>query len=142
MRDEQCIFCRILAGEAPAHVVYEDELVMVFLDINQASPGHLLIVPRVHVPYWWELDERYAAHMGVVARPLMKALRQAVHPDGINILQNNERAAGQDVFHVHMHLIPRWQHDGRIGKPPKYEPQDVMAERAANIRAALEAVQT
>ena len=138
MNADGCIFCRIVAGEAVGHFVYEGTRVVAFLDIDQAAPGHLLIVPRAHVVHWWELSAEDAARIAVVARPLMRALLRAVGADGIRVLQTNGRAAGQEVFHVHMHLIPRWA-EGRRAGAARLSAQE-MAERAAQIRTALEAV--
>jgi histidine triad (HIT) family protein len=136
-----CVFCRIIAGEGHAAFVYQGERVVAFLDVNQASPGHTLIVPRVHVSYWWELTEGDAAAVAIVARPIMRALREAFQPDGIRIVQNNGRAAGQDVFHVHMHLILRREGEWHGGAPSAYVDRVTLEERAARIRAALERIQ-
>ena len=139
MDTDACIFCRIVAGEAPGYFVYEGARVVAFLDIDQAAPGHLLIVPRVHVAHWWELSAEDAARIAVIARPLMRALLRAMGADGVRVLQTNGRAAGQDVFHVHVHLIPRWV-DGRPAGATRLSAQ-AMAERAAKLRAALAEVQ-
>ncbi len=138
MNAETCIFCQIIEGKAPGHFVHQDERVVAFLDIDQAAPGHLLIVPRMHAAYWWELSAEDAARIAVVARPLMLALRHALDADGIRVLQANGHAAGQEVFHVHMHLIPRW-HYGRAAKA-RLSAQE-MAARAAELRAALATVE-
>lgn len=135
-----CTFCRIIAGQEHGAFVYEDERVVAFLDINQASPGHTLIVPRIHVSYWWELPDEDAAAVAVAAKSIMEALRRVVEPDGINLVQNNGRAAGQVIFHVHMHVIPRWSGDRRFGRPLAYADRKTLDERAAQIRAALEAI--
>lgn len=133
-----CLFCRIIAGDEPASFVYRNDSAVAFLDINQASPGHTLVVPRTHVQHWWHLNDDDAAAIAIAAKPLMRALRTAMEPDGINIVQNNGDAAGQVIFHVHFHLIPRWHGDERFGKPPEYAERDVLESRAAKIRAALE----
>lgn len=133
-----CLFCHIIAGDKPASFVYRDESVVAFLDINQASPGHTLVVPYTHVEHWWQLNDSDAAAIAIAAKPLMRALCTAMEPDGINILQNNGAAAGQSVYHVHFHLIPRWHGDERIGKPPEYAARNVIERRAVKIRAALD----
>ncbi len=135
---QDCTFCRIIAGEEHGAFVYENERVVAFLDINQASPGHTLIVPRTHVAHWWELPDEDAAAVAVVAKPIMQAIRRVFQPDGMNLVQNNGRAAGQVIFHVHMHVIPRWSGDRRFGRPPAYADRQTLDERAAQIRAALE----
>ncbi len=137
---ETCTFCRIIDGVEHGAFVYEDELVVAFLDINQASPGHTLIVPRLHVAAWWELPDAEAAAVARAAKPIMQAMRQVLEPDGINLVQNNGRAAGQVIFHVHMHVIPRWQGDRRFGRPPAYADRQTLDERAAQLRAALDRI--
>ncbi|MDQ7028354.1 MAG: HIT domain-containing protein [Ardenticatenia bacterium] len=132
-----CTFCRIIHGLEHGAFIHQDELVVAFLDINQASPGHTLIVPRIHVPSWWELPDEEAAAVARVAKPIMQALRMTLEPDGINLVQNNGRAAGQVIFHVHMHVIPRWQGDRRFGRPPAYADRHTLDKRAAQLRAAL-----
>ncbi len=139
MNAQTCIFCQIVGGQAKGHFVYEDERVVAFLDIDQAAPGHLLIVPRAHATYWWELSAEDAARIGVVARPLMLALRHAMGAEGVRLLQTNGRAAGQEVFHVHMHLIPRWKNKA----PSKAHLSDPeMAARAAELQQALASLNT
>ena len=139
MDTDTCIFCRIIAGKTPGYFVYESARVVAFLDIDQAAPGHLLIVPRVHVAHWWELSAEDAAQIAVVARPLMVALMRAMGADGVRVLQTNGRAAGQEVFHVHVHLIPRWT-EGRPAGTTRLSAQ-AMTERAAQLRAALAEVE-
>jgi histidine triad (HIT) family protein len=109
-----CIFCRIVAGEAPASFVHRDELVSAFLDIRPVSPGHLLVIPNEHVIYTHDLPDATADHLFAVARRLARSLRQtdAVRADGVNLFVADGEAAGQDVFHAHLHVIPRFPEDG------------------------------
>jgi histidine triad (HIT) family protein len=130
--NNNCVFCRIIAGQQHGAFVYEDEHVVAFLDINQAAPGHTLVAPRVHVPHWWDLSDEDAAAIAVVAKPIMRALREVFKPAGMILEQRNGRAAGQEVFHVHLHLIPR---GGGRGK--RRADRAMLDERAARIRAAL-----
>lgn len=127
-----CVFCRIIAGEQPAAFVYENEQVAAFLDINQIEAGHTLVVPRVHVPFWWELSDEDVAAVTIAAKPIMQGLCEVFQPPGMLVEQRNGRAAGQEVFHMHLHLIPK---GGQRGKP--FSDLLTLQRRAAQIRAAL-----
>ena len=131
--DHNCVFCRIIAGRQHGAFVYEDELVVAFLDINQAAPGHILIVPRAHAAYWWDLSDQEAAAIAVIAKPIMQALNQVFKPAGMKIDQRNGRPAGQEVFHAHLHLIPVGGSRGSAFLDPAQ-----LDARASLIRAALE----
>jgi histidine triad (HIT) family protein len=102
-----CTFCRIAAGELPGTVLDEGGHCLVLLDRNQAARGHMLVIPRVHVMLWHELDAVVAAEMAAMAHGWACALVEALRPDGYNVLINNGVAAGQDVLHVHLHITPR-----------------------------------
>jgi histidine triad (HIT) family protein len=107
-----CIFCKIVAGQAPAHVVHEDELTLVFMDIFPVADGHTLLIPKRHC------DDLFGAELGdlralvVRSRQVAHAIRRVLSPDGLGVFQLNGAAAGQTVFHYHMHLIPRHHGDG------------------------------
>ncbi len=119
MKKEDCIFCKIAAGEIPSATLYEDEDFRVILDIEPASKGHALILPKEHYANLYELDDEIAAKVLVLAKKLVTALKDILGCDGYNIVQNNGKAAGQTVFHYHMHLIPRYEKDNvRIGWTP------------------------
>lgn len=105
---DACIFCRIAAGQAPASVVYRDEHTMAFMDIAPAARGHVLVIPLRHAPTIWDLDEQEAGRLFGVAVRLAGWIRKALNPAGLNLLQSNGEAAGQVVFHFHLHLIPRY----------------------------------
>lgn len=109
-----CIFCQIVAGEAPASFVHRDELVSAFLDIRPVTPGHLLVIPNEHVVFTHDLPDATADRLFGVARRLARSLRQtdAVRADGINLFVADGEAAGQEVFHAHLHVIPRFPDDG------------------------------
>jgi histidine triad (HIT) family protein len=130
--EKDCVFCRIIAGEQHGAFVYKDRRVVAFLDINQAAPGHTLIVPRVHVAYWWDLSDADVAAVAVAAKPIMKALREVFAPPGMLVEQRNGRPAGQEVFHMHLHLIPRG-----IEKGSPFADPTALNQRAAKIRSAL-----
>jgi histidine triad (HIT) family protein len=102
------IFSKIIAREIPAHFVYEDDLVVAFLDISQATKGHTLVVTKALYPTIFDVPEDIAAHLFSVATKLAKAIQKAFHVDSLNILSNNGENASQTVFHFHIHLIPRY----------------------------------
>ncbi len=105
---EDCIFCKIIEGEIPSMRVYEDEDCVAMMDINPASPGHTLILPKKHLADLSEMDEELAGRLMMVAKKIGLRQKQALGADGFNVVQNNGRAAGQTVFHYHIHVIPRY----------------------------------
>ena len=111
MKNENCIFCKIAAGEIPSATIYEDDDFRVILDIEPASKGHALILPKDHYANLYELPEELASKALVVAKKVITKMTEIVGCDGYNVLQNNGEAAGQTVFHFHMHLIPRYNGD-------------------------------
>lgn len=137
MGEGGCIFCAIAAGRAPAHRIAEDDRVVAFLDLFPAAEGHTLIVPRAHAENLFEAGEADLAAVAVWSRRIAHAIRRALGPDGLGVFQLNGAAAGQTVFHYHMHLIPRWAgtplalHGRRRGEDSELAP---VAER---IRKAL-----
>lgn len=108
---ENCIFCKIANGEIPAATLYEDEDFRVILDLGPASKGHALILPKQHAADLFELPYEVAAKVLPLAKTIAARLKEGLGADGINLVQNNGKAAGQTVFHFHMHLIPRYQND-------------------------------
>lgn len=106
-----CIFCKIIAGEIPSAIVYEDEDFKAIMDISPAAKGHTIILSKRHYANLFELGDETAARALLVARKIAKAIQEELHCDGMNLLQNNGEAAGQTVFHFHMHLIPRYYKD-------------------------------
>lgn len=135
-----CIFCKIAAGEIPSTTVYEDEDLRVIADISPANLGHLLILPKAHAKDLTELPAEMACKVMITAQKVVKAMQEGLHPDGINVLQNNGEAAGQTVMHYHMHIIPRYQGDSvRIGWEPMQGLTNQVAEAADKVRKALEA---
>lgn len=108
-----CVFCKIISGQAPASVVYEDELVLAFMDIQPVNPGHVLITPRVHASLLADLDPEVGGYLFRVAMRLAAALRRSpVRCEGINLFLADGAVAGQQVGHVHLHVVPRFQGDG------------------------------
>jgi histidine triad (HIT) family protein len=133
-----CIFCRIVAGEIPAARVFEDEGTIAFMDIGAVNPGHVLVATRAHVENVHGLDDAQAAAvMRTVAR-VSRAIRDAFAPGGINLFQANGRAAGQTVFHFHVHVLPREEGDGmRLDWPVKNPPREELVANAERLRAVL-----
>lgn len=111
MRDENCIFCKILNGDIPSTKVYEDEDFVIILDIGPATFGHVLILPKEHYANLFEMPEELLAKAMKLAKSFGDKLVKELHADGMNVVQNNGLAAGQTVFHFHMHLIPRYEKD-------------------------------
>ena len=108
-----CIFCDIVSGLAPANLVHRDEWCVAFMDIHPVNPGHVLVVPRAHAVLFSELDKEYVGPMFQVAQRLGAALRKSgIKCEGVNLFLADGRAAGQDVMHVHLHVIPRFHGDG------------------------------
>lgn len=132
-----CIFCKIAAGEIPSIRVYEDDRLFVMMDIFPESKGHLLIVPIQHSENLFEVDDATLAHIMTVSKRIAAAAKQAMQADGVKIVQFNGAAAGQTVFHYHMHVVPAY--DGVAFKRHAGEPADsaLLSEQAERIKAAL-----
>lgn len=111
MNKDDCILCKIANGEIPSATVYEDSICRVILDVNPANKGHALIIPKEHFDNIYSMDAETAAKIFTIATEVAKAQKAELNPDGLNILQNNGEAAGQTVFHFHMHLVPRYIKD-------------------------------
>lgn len=111
--DNNCIFCKIANGEIPSKSIYEDDEFKVILDLGPATKGHALILPKAHAADLFELPEETAANAMVLAKKLGKQMKENLHADGLNLVQNNGEAAGQTVKHFHLHLIPRYKDDGQ-----------------------------
>ncbi len=133
MKNDQCIFCKIAAGEIPSKTIYEDEDFRVILDLGPATKGHALILPKEHYANLYELPEETAKKVICLAKKMAMVMTEKLHADGFNLVQNNGEVAGQTVFHFHMHLIPRYKGDGQtIGwKPGKPSDEDLEAIRKA-----------
>ena len=137
-----CVFCTIVAGTAPASIPYADGATVAFLDINPITPGHLLVVPRAHAQSLAELDTEAGAQLWRVAQRLAAALRRSsIRSDGVTLFLADGAAAGQEVWHVHLHVIPRWKGDGvKIGYKPGRPSRADLDAVAADVQAALRAL--
>jgi histidine triad (HIT) family protein len=133
-----CVFCKIMAKQIPASVVHEDEHSLAFMDLGQVNPGHVLVAAKAHADSLYALDDAQAAAVFRTAAKVARALRDAFSPEGLSVYQANGKAAGQTVFHFHMHLVPRHENDGmHLTWPVKNPPRDKLEEAAARIRARL-----
>jgi histidine triad (HIT) family protein len=133
-----CVFCRIVAKQIPATVVHEDEETLVFMDIGQVNPGHVLVALKAHAESIFALDEARAAAVFRTAARVARAIRDAFAPQGLSVYQANGAAAGQTVFHFHIHLVPRHEGDGMaLSWPVKNPPREKLIEYAGKIRAKL-----
>jgi histidine triad (HIT) family protein len=107
-----CIFCKIINNEIPSIKVYEDDRVFAFLDINPLNAGHLLVIPKAHAETIHEISEADFVAVAAATHKLAAAVKKALNPDGINLMQLNGKAANQVVPHLHVHIVPRWSEDG------------------------------
>ena len=136
---QDCIFCRIVAGNLPAARILETPGVLAFLDIAPVHYGHTLIIPKRHYPNLLDLPDDLWQEMGQVSRRVAQALRTTLSAQGFNLCMNNFEAAGQEVFHAHLHIVPRYLGDGlKLFPQESYRPGD-MEKTAAQLRQTLEA---
>jgi histidine triad (HIT) family protein len=135
---EDCVFCKIVAKQIPATVVHEDKDTLAFMDIGQVNPGHVLVALKQHAENIFALDEAQAAAVFRSAAKVARAIRAAFQPGGLSVYQANGKAAGQTVFHLHIHLVPRHEGDGmELTWPVKNPPRERLADYADKIRAKL-----
>ncbi len=136
--NDNCIFCKIAAGIIPSATVYEDDDFRAILDIAPAHKGHTILLPKAHAANIFELPEDIAAKTLPVVKKIAKAIKEETGCDGINVLQNNGEAAGQTVFHLHVHIIPRYKEDCILPTWPQgaYEDGEA-AELAEKINKKL-----
>ena len=130
MRDNNCIFCKIAAGEIPSKTIYEDDKFRVILDLGPATKGHALILPKNHYANLYELPEEIAGDVMKLAKKMATIMTEKLGCQGFNLMQNNGETAGQTVFHFHMHLIPRYENDGqeinwKPGSPTQEELEEI-----------------
>ncbi|WP_242884780.1 HIT family protein [Actinomadura litoris] len=111
-----CVFCAIIARREPAALLYEDELTLAFLDITAVTDGHTLVIPRPHRADLWEIEEELAAAVARTVHRMARRIRDVLEPDGLTLFQANRDAGWQDVFHLHVHLVPRAVGD-RLTRP-------------------------
>ena len=112
-----CIFCKIVKGEITSFRIYEDEATLAFLDIKPATKGHALVIPKQHFENVFDISEDALQKVSLVAKKLSAKIKDGLQADGIRLSQSNGRAAGQDIMHFHLHIIPRYENDG-LGTNP------------------------
>ncbi len=133
-----CVFCRIVAKQIPATVVQEDAGTLAFMDIGQVNPGHVLVALKSHADNLFELQDAQAAAVFRAVARVARAILDAFAPQGLSVYQANGKAAGQTVFHFHVHLVPRHENDGmNLTWPVKNPPREKLEEYAAKIRQKL-----
>ena len=135
----ECIFCRIIANEIPASIVDRDEHTIAFMDIAPVTAGHLLVVPTVHAASLADLEPAYGERMFAAGQALAAALRRSgLRCEGVNLMLADGKAAGQEVFHVHLHVVPRFSDDGaRFSWPRQQAKRETLNQQAAAVRNAL-----
>ena len=126
---ENCIFCKIAAGEIPSNTIYEDDSFRVILDLGPATKGHALVLPKNHYVDLFEIPEDVLADAAKVAKKVAGTMKEKLSCDGLNLVQNNGEAAGQTVMHFHLHIIPRYKNDGQhiLWKPTSPSPEELTA---------------
>ena len=133
-----CVFCRIVAGQIPSTKVHENEHTLAFMDLGQVNPGHVLVAVKKHAANLFELDDTQAAAVARSCTRVAKAIRDAFAPAGLSVYQANGKAAGQTVFHYHVHLLPRHEADGmELTWPVKNPPREKLEAYAGEIRKRL-----
>lgn len=138
MKAENCIFCKIANGEIPSETIYEDDTFRVILDLGPASRGHALILPKEHSKDVCELEGEAAAKILPLAGRIGKAMKESLGCAGFNLVQNNGEAAGQTVFHFHMHVIPRYEGGpAMVAWAPGKADKEELVRTGAAVRSAL-----
>ena len=134
-----CVFCKIISGQIPSTRVFEDEHTLAFMDIGQVNPGHLLVTVKQHADNLYALDDAQAAAVARTSTRVARAIRDAFGPAGLSVYQANGKAAGQTVFHYHVHLLPRHAADGmELTWPVKNPPRETLEGYAEKIRKQLD----
>lgn len=133
--DSDCVFCKIIDGELPSSKVYEDDKVYAFLDLGQVTKGHTLVIPKDHQKNIYELHPDTAQEVFAVVPKIARSIKEQFQPIGMNLLNNNEKAAMQSVFHFHVHLIPRYGSGDGFGM--KWETHERTQEEMSQIAETL-----
>ena len=140
--DPNNIFAKILRGEVPSHKVYEDEDTIAILDVMPQSDGHTLVIPKAPAENLFELDTAMAEAVMRTGQRMALAVRRAFHPDGVTLMQFNGAEAGQTVFHFHLHVVPRYAGQPLLAHGRGFADPAVLAEHAARLRSAVEALRS
>ena len=137
MNDPQCIFCKIVAGDIPSIKIYEDDYTYAFLDIKPVNVGHTLVIPKKHFSNLYELESPYREAIFETAQKVARAIKTGLPTNGINLTMNNDAAAGQIIFHAHVHIIPRYENDGMVHWNHGDTTEDDLKEAGEKITRAL-----
>lgn len=138
MTKDDCIFCKLANGVFPTNSIYEDENFNVILDVSPANRGHALILPKQHFDNIFEIDDETASKIMPLAKKIATAVKKVTGCDGVNVQQNNGTAAGQSVFHIHVHIIPRFDDDKfKLVWDPKSFSDEELAATAEELRAEI-----
>ena len=134
-----CIFCKIVGKEAPAAVVYKDENTIAFMDLGQVNPGHVIVAVKAHIQDIYTLTDEMAASFFQTATRIARAVKKAMQPEGVTLLQANEAAGFQTVFHLHLHVLPRHTDDGvNLTWPAKNPGMDELEHLAEQVKTAIQ----
>ncbi|MFH1456832.1 MAG: HIT family protein [Patescibacteria group bacterium] len=136
---ENCLFCKFIKHEIPVCIVYEDDQVLAFLDIHPSSPGHTMVIPKKHVLNLFELSQEETGELFEQVKKIALHIKSSeLQPAGFNIGVNHWRAAGQEIEHLHVHIIPRWKDDGGgsiqsiVGNTPKESLEEILKKIKMN----------
>jgi histidine triad (HIT) family protein len=138
MYDSNNIFAKILRGEIPSFKVYEDERTCAFMDAMPQSEGHTLVIPKTDARNFFDIDPESLAHLIKTTQHVAKAVQKAFSPDGMRIIQFNESAAGQTVFHIHFHIVPCYEGRSEKGHSRDIADKTLLAEHAERVKRALQ----
>jgi histidine triad (HIT) family protein len=137
MAHEECIFCKVLLGEIPGERIHEDDHAIAVMDINPWTRGHAVVFPRKHAADLFDIEDEQLEHVAVAAKRVAEKMRATLDCDGVNLLQSNGRAAWQTIFHLHVHVIPRYDGDPlELPTRPQPAKPEELAEVAKEIRGA------
>ena len=134
---ESCTFCQIIRGESWSSKIYEDDKVLAFFSNRPVNIGHTLVVPKKHYESIFDIPEKEFAHLSVIVKRIAAAVKMAVSAEGIRVVQNNGEAAGQVIFHLHVHVIP-FQEKVSLQHYPEVRSKDDLEKDAAKVKAKLE----
>ena len=140
---ENCVFCKIVAGELPVSKVYEDDLLLGLMTIGPVTPGHAMVIPKEHVPFFNDLDPEVGAHLFQVTQKLAQAIRESgLRCEGINLFLADGEAAFQEIFHFHLHVFPRYEGDPfkLVADWDDHPPREDLDHNAELIRKAFESL--
>ncbi|MBI9111114.1 HIT family protein [Maridesulfovibrio ferrireducens] len=138
MNNQDCIFCKIVAGDIPCFKIYETENILSFLDIGPVNKGHALVIPKGHYKNLWDIPADLGKELMTASQVVGDAIVKATGADGLNLLMNNNDAAGQLVFHAHFHLIPRFKDDGlKLWDQGEYNDMDEAMALAQKIEKMI-----